>query len=104
MSNYGTATHHLRLLSAPTAAGLPVALGAGKAAIWISRLREAIGGALNRIMVPGAVRPMVYDDPVTGDRIQVNTDSLFTVLTVNGRDYYFKRLSGRFDGTGTCCR
>ena len=68
--------------------------------IWTSRMREAMGGALNRVKAPGAVQPLAYEDPVTGDHIGVSVDSLFTVLSVNGRDYYFNRLSGEFDGTG----
>lgn len=68
--------------------------------IWACRLRAVVGGALNRMRAPGAVQPLAYEDPVTGDRIGVSVDSLFTVLSVNGRDYYFSRMSGEFSGTG----
>ncbi len=37
---------------------------------------------------------------VTGDRIRIRVDRRFTVLTVNSREYWFRRLTGRLDGTG----
>lgn len=65
-----------------------------------TRLREAMGRFLNRRRVAGAVQPINFNDPLTGNHIEVVINPLFTVLSVNGRDYYFKRLTGRFDGTG----
>ena len=44
-----------------------------------------------------------YDDIVTGGVIEVKVGSLFTRLSVNGRDYYFDRITGRFAGTGQGC-
>jgi hypothetical protein len=32
--------------------------------------------------------------------IKVRTHELFTVITVNGLDIYFKRLTGEIDGVG----
>lgn len=68
-----------------------------------TRLREKLGAALNRRRVPGAIRPMTFSDPVTGDEVRVSVTALFTRLSINGRDYYFNRLSGDFDGTGQGC-
>jgi hypothetical protein len=59
-----------------------------------------MGRFLNRRRVAGAVQPINFNDPLTGNHIEVAINPLFTVLSVNGRDYYFKRLTGRFDGTG----
>lgn len=64
------------------------------------RMDEALGRWLNRHTVPGAVQPMTYRDELTGQSVEVAVSALYTVLTINGRDYYFRRLSGRFDGTG----
>lgn len=64
------------------------------------RAQEAVGGWLTRLGVPGAVQPWEYTDALTGQHVQVRTSALFTILTINGRDYYFSRLTGRFDGTG----
>ncbi len=68
-----------------------------------TRLLAMLGRMLNRRQIPGTIQPMSYDDPLTGDRITVVVNPLFTVLSVNTRDYYFHRLTGRFDGTGTGC-
>lgn len=53
--------------------------------------------------LPGVVQPIDYPDMVTGDRIRVQVGKRFTVISVNNRDYYFKRFTGRFDGTGYVC-
>lgn len=50
--------------------------------------------------LPGAIRSVVVDDEVTGQHVEVRVGSAFTVVSVDGRDYYFRRCSGRFDGTG----
>ncbi len=56
---------------------------------------------LNKIGLPGIIRESVINDDLTNQKITIKTGVLFTVLTVNGRDYYFNRLSGKFDGTGS---
>lgn len=50
--------------------------------------------------IPGFVKPLEYPDRVTGDYIRIRISSRFTIISVNNRDYYFKRLTGRFGGTG----
>ena len=75
--------------------------GATKWQIWKTRLRINLGMLLNRGRVPGAIQPFKYDDLLTGQRLEVRLTPLFTILTVNNRDYYFWRISGRFDGTGS---
>jgi hypothetical protein len=77
--------------------------GASGRQIWQSRCVEFLGCLLNKMGIPGAVREVSIDDKATGQYIQVSTGRLFTRLSVNGRDYFFNRLTGRFDGTGTGC-
>ena len=81
----------------------PQAAAAG--ATWLDiargRLRVAVGGFLNRVRVPGAVQPVDVTDNVTGQCLSVAVSALYTRITVNGRDYYFDRITGRFDGTGS---
>ncbi len=71
---------------------------------WHERLRtraiEAGHRLLNRLGVPGAIAPMTFRDELTGCTLEVRLGTYYTVLTVDGRDYYFHRVSGRFDGTG----
>ncbi len=68
---------------------------------WRDRMGRALGNTLRRLRVPGAIRDVDIDDPVSGQRIQVSVGVLFTRLSVNGRDYYFRRVSGEFAGTGS---
>lgn len=57
---------------------------------------------LNGLGVPGFLRDADYfstrfKNPV---RVRVRRGSLFTVVSVNGLDMFFHRLSGRIDGVG----
>ena len=74
--------------------------GIGVLGEWRSRLRSALGCVLNYSRLPGAIAPVKLADSVTGDRIEVSVSATFTRLSVDGRDYYFDRITGRFDGTG----
>jgi hypothetical protein len=82
----------------------PARAGASLAAIWTGRLQEVVCRLLNRLGVPGAIQEATIDDHLTGQQVSVHVGTLFTRISVNGRDYYFHRLSGKFDGTGLGCR
>jgi hypothetical protein len=43
--------------------------------------------------LPGQVQPVAMHDPVTGIRLEVRTSELFTVVSIDGRDFYFDRLN-----------
>jgi hypothetical protein len=47
------------------------------------------------------IEPIEYDDPVTGDYIAVSVSDLYSKITVNDREYFFIRETGRFDGVAT---
>jgi hypothetical protein len=68
----------------------------GRARQWLCRI-------LNRAGVPSAIQPVEFDDQFTGQHVAVSVGELFMCISVGGRDYYFDRLTGRFDGTGTDC-
>ena len=72
------------------------------------RIRDITSKFPNQILtlfnVPGFVTPIEYADRVTGDYISIRIDKYFTVISVNNRDYYFRRLTGEFDGTGFVMR
>lgn len=87
----------------PPVEGMPAVSGATKTDIVKGRVKFGLGQWLNRLHVPGAVRPLSFKDPVTENTIEVRLNPLFTVFSVNGRDYYFDRFTGRFDGTGLGC-
>jgi hypothetical protein len=86
------------------ARGQPPTYGASRWLILRDRARVVVGRVLNRCRLPGVIRPIRYEDGVTGDIIEVRVRPLSTRLSVNGRDYYFDRLTGRFVGTGMGCR
>lgn len=89
----------------PKAVGHPATQGATQVDVWIGRMRGCAGRLASRLRVPGAIRNVVIKDEVTGQQITVNVGTLFIVVSIAGRDYYFHRFTGRFDGTGVgCCR
>jgi hypothetical protein len=65
------------------------------------RARASLGRLANWIGAPGAIAPAEIHDAVTGQQITVAVEALLVRLTVNGRDFYFNRMTGRFDGTGS---
>lgn len=47
------------------------------------------------------IKPFAYDDPETGDRIEVAVSPRYSKILVNGRTYFFVRETGEFDGTAS---
>lgn len=79
----------------------PVRDGATALDIARSRVRAVIGRVLNKFGVPAVIQPMEVTDEITKQHVAVAVDDLFVRVSVGGRDYYFDRLTGRFDGTGS---
>jgi hypothetical protein len=50
--------------------------------------------------IPGIVRECNYSASVSNARIEVMARDMFTVISVNGLDIYFHRLTGKIDGIG----
>ena len=83
--------------------GCPPVGGATKWQIWKGRVRASFGRLLCLIKFPGFVEDIDINDSVTGQQLTVSSSPYFTKISVNGRDYYFDRLTGKFDGTGMGC-
>jgi hypothetical protein len=81
--------------------GHPARGGATIVDVTRLRLREWFGVFANWTGMPGALRAAKIHDPVTGQRIAISVGTLLVRITVNGRDFYFDRMTGRFDGTGS---
>lgn len=64
------------------------------------RARVLAGKIFNLAGVPGIVRDCDYDATVYNARIKVRAGDLFTIITVDGLDIYFHRLTGSIDGVG----
>ena len=81
----------------------PTVKGATFYDIGLGRIRMALGRLANRLGIPGFIRDTVIDDPVTGQQIEIRVSLLSVRLSVNGRDYYFGRFSGKLEGAGMGC-
>jgi hypothetical protein len=69
--------------------------------IWRLRLPMLLGRLAMACGLPGAMRDTEINDELTKMHVTVRLGVLFTRITVNGRDFYFNRFTGRFDGTGS---
>ncbi|APV49017.1 hypothetical protein BWI17_04565 [Betaproteobacteria bacterium GR16-43] len=78
----------------------PASTGASRWDIWKGRAREAFGTLLNRLGTPGAVRDTTIKDSLTGQEVQIRVGVFYTCISVNGRDFYFDRTTGKYDGAG----
>jgi hypothetical protein len=68
---------------------------------WLRlRLRVLAGKVFNLAGVPGLVRDCDYEGGVAKANITVRTKELFTIITVNGLEIYFHRMTGKIDGVG----
>jgi len=61
---------------------------------------ELLGKVVNWLGLPGLVQEADYRASIAPILVSVRTSHLFTVVTVNGIDVYFERLTGRIDGIG----
>jgi len=73
--------------------------------VILSRARICLrlfGGALfNLAGIPGLVQECHYKGAAAKAEITVSRGKLFTIISVNGLDIYFHRLTGSIDGVGT---
>jgi len=74
--------------------------GANLLQIYIERLKQWFGYVLNFLHIPGFVKHIKVYDRLTNTNIEIRLDGFFTVVSINGKDFYFHRLSGEFDGSG----
>lgn len=62
-----------------------------------------VGWLANAAGMPCVVREGHFDSAAMGVSVRVRASSLYTIVSVNGVDVYFYRLSGAFDGVGLGC-
>lgn len=74
-------------------------------ASWVGKLtwkiRVCFYSFLDFIHFPGIIKCFEHKDLVTGQQLKIHVGFFFVKITIDGRDYYFRRLSGKFDGTGS---
>jgi hypothetical protein len=66
----------------------------------MSILRQWLGWILNKLGLPGFVGDSDYSSNNLHAHVRVRRKRLFTIVSVNGLDVYFRRLTGRLDGVG----
>lgn len=64
-------------------------------------LRKMAGRILERLHAPARLREFEYIDPITNETVYLSTGTRYSVFCVGSKRYFFDRLTGRFDGTGT---
>ena len=72
-----------------------------KTSVVAGWLRKTAGRILERLHAPARLREFEYIDPITNETIYLSTGTRYSVLAVGNKRYFFDRLTGRFDGTGT---
>ena len=68
--------------------------------IFKTMLKESFGRLLCRLGLPSFVENFHHEDPATGQELKISSSALRTVISFNDQDYYFSRLTGKFEGTG----
>jgi hypothetical protein len=64
-------------------------------------VRNAIGWTLQKLRFPAVIREFEYVDPVTDQTTYLTTTKNYSILTAGDRQFYFDRVTGKFDGTGS---
>jgi hypothetical protein len=59
-----------------------------------------LGRFFERFNVPSIIKEFEYVDPVTNRTVYLSTGQRYSVLHVEGKQFYFDRATGRLDGTG----
>ena len=67
----------------------------------LDTLRDVYGRLLEWMHVPAKIREFEYVDPVTNETIYLSTGARYSVLHVGGKQLFFSRRTGEFDGTGS---
>jgi hypothetical protein len=58
-----------------------------------------LGRILEWLGLPGLVRPFLYRDE-SGGVVSIRTSPRYTILSIDGKEYFFVRETGKFDGIG----
>ena len=64
-------------------------------------VRRFMGQLLEKAHAPAHIREFEYVDLDTNEIVYLSTGAQYSVLHVGGKQFYFERLTGRFDGTCT---
>lgn len=59
------------------------------------------GWSLERLKAPALLREFEFVDPRTNETVYLSTGARYSVLNIGDKQFFFDRVTGRFDGTGT---
>ena len=62
--------------------------------------REKSGWVLEKLHSPAKIKEFEYVDPITNEAVYLSTGTRYSVLHVGDKQFFFDRVTGRFDGTG----
>lgn len=63
--------------------------------------REKMARCFQLLKAPGLIKEFEYVDPVTDQTTYLTTTSNYSILSIGDRQFYFDRITGKFDGTGS---
>ena len=63
-------------------------------------IKDAPSTGSPQVVERAPIKPFVHHDNATGQTISLKESPFYTTLSIDGRDYYFIRETGEFDGTG----
>lgn len=66
----------------------------------MAKLMQWLGALMNALGLPGLVCATDYRSARFGTHVRVVRGQLFTVVSIDGKEAYFRRLTGTIDGVG----
>lgn len=63
--------------------------------------RNIVGYVLEKIHAPAMIKEFEHVDAASDEAIYLSTGARYSVLHVGRKRFFFDRITGRFDGTGT---
>ena len=58
------------------------------------------GTLLQWLRAPGLIKPFEHRDEDTGETVKIRTSPRYTILSVSGKEFFFERETGKFEGVG----
>jgi hypothetical protein len=73
--------------------------------LFRQRIVDAVRGSIGRVLeachAPATIREFEYVDQGTNEIVYLSTGARYSVLHIGDKQFYFSRMTGRFDGTCT---
>jgi hypothetical protein len=71
----------------------------------VYKVKLIISSLLNKIGYPPIISNLELNDEIIGSKIKIEASNHWTKISIDNRDFYFSRITGKFAGTGcSTCR